>query len=110
MITLPKEVAKISLALIIGFCLTISIMSFPSVVLSPEEETSVVLTDTLTLDNQGEIDIYLTEDGKWLVLSLDDLKYITKKNRRAREVINNLESLFERLKLPERESIKPEVK
>ena len=67
-----------------------------------------IFTDTLVLENQGEIDLYAVDDGRWLVISLDDLKYIVKKKRKT--IIPNLESLFERFEVPEKINIKPTFK
>ncbi len=65
-------------------------------------------SDTLVLENQGQIDIYQVDNGKWLVISLDDLKYIVKKKRKT--IISDLESLFERFEVPDKIHVKPTFK
>jgi len=107
-----KNAYEVSLYIGMGFIVTCILTLLPvscnhhvEVVKEP-----IVMTDTLALENQGDIDLYKTYDGQYLVISLDDLKYITKKNRIARQVIKDLESLFARLELPKVEPIKPEVK
>ncbi len=73
----------------------------------PEKEVSI-FTNTLVLENQGEVDLYGVDGGKWLVISLDDLKYIVKKKRKT--IVSDLESLFERFEVPKKNTIKPTFK
>ena len=47
------------------------------------EKDVSVFTDTLVLENQGEIDLYAVDGDKWLVISLDDLRYVVKKKRKT---------------------------
>ncbi len=91
------------IGILIGICLN-GISNSNS---EPVKDVSV-FTDTLVLDNQGEIDIYAVDDGRWLVISLDDLQYIIKKQRKT--IVPNLESLFERFEVPEKINIKPTFK
>ena len=69
-----------------------------------------IYSDTLVLDNQGEIDLYVVDGGRWLIISLDDLKYIVNKRKTGKETIKNLESLFERFEVPEKVPVKPTFK
>lgn len=75
-----------------------------------EVENISVFTDTLTLENQGQIELYAVDGGRWLVISLDDLSYIVKKRRNSKATIANLESLFERFEVPEKINTKPTFK
>lgn len=99
-----KNLTKIIPTLILGLILGIV---FNSMVYSPNTKVKdvIVFTDTLVLENQGEIDLYAVDGGRWLVISLDDLKYIVKKKRKT--IIPNLESLFERFEIPEKVPVKP---
>ncbi len=67
-----------------------------------------VYSDTLVLENQGEIDLYAVDDGRWLVISLDDLQYIVKKKRKT--IVSDLDSLFERFEVPDKIKVKPTFK
>ena len=60
-------------------------------------ESVPVLTDTLPLENQGNIKIQLIEGKKIVIILFEDLQYITKKRRVTKKTIKNLESLFKRL-------------
>ena len=93
----------ILIGILIGICLK-GISNSNS---EPIKDVSV-FTDTLVLENQGEIDIYAVDDGKWIVVSLDDLRYIVKKKRKT--IIPNLESLFERFEVPDKIKVKPTFK
>ncbi len=94
------------LVLIIGFIFGSLIPNYNSDNISVKEVS--IFADTLVLDNQGEIDIYAVNDGKWIVVSLDDLRYILKKQRKT--IIPNLESLFERFEVPDKIKVKPTFK
>lgn len=65
-------------------------------------------TDTLVLENQGEIDLYAVDGSKYLVISLDDLQYIIKKQRKT--IVPNLESLFARFEVLDKIKVKPTFK
>ena len=90
-----KNLFKLTLVLVIGLLLGVLIKK-DTPFIEVKSEVPVVM-DTLTLDNQGEIDIYLVNNSTYVVMSLDDLKYITKKNRKVRQVIKDLDSLLSRL-------------
>lgn len=94
------------IGILIGVCL--NGISNPNPNSEPVDVT--VFTDTLVLENQGEIDVYAVDDGKWLVISLDDLKYIVKKRKTGKQTVQKLESLFERFEVPKTDTIKPVFK
>ena len=73
-----------------------------------EVENISVFTDTLILENQGQIDIYQVDDGKWIVISIDDLRYVVKKKRKT--IVSDLQSLFARFGVPEKVYVKPVFK
>jgi len=95
------------LVLVVGFAIG-SIIPNSQVSNSESVKDVTVFTDTLVLENQGEIDLYAVDGGKWIVISLDDLKYVIKKQRKT--IVSDLESLFERFEVPERINIKPTFK
>ena len=64
---------------------------------SPEEE-KIIITDTLSLENQGSVEIRLEDGEKIIIVSYEDLQYVTKKKGRTKETMKKLETLFERLK------------
>lgn len=97
----------LSLVLVVGVLLG-SLIFYTKAPESKTIEDITVFTDTLVLENQGEIDIYAVDNGKWIVISLDDLRYVVKKKRKT--IISDLESLFERFEVPERVSVKPTFK
>ena len=66
---------------------------FPSVTI---EETAIVLTDNLQLANDSKIIIELVDGKKLIKISLEDLKFITKKKKVTRETVKSLEMLFNR--------------
>ncbi len=94
------------LVLIIGFIFGSLIPNYNSDNTSVKEVS--VFTDTLKLENQGEIDLYAIDSGKYLVISLDDLQYIIKKQRKT--IVPSLESLFERFEVSDKIKVKPTFK
>ncbi len=103
-----KNQTKMILALILGLILGIVINAMVHNIPDTKDENISVFTDTLVLENQGEVDLYAVDDGKWIVISLDDLKYIVKKQRKT--IVSDLESLFERFEVPDQIKVKPTFK
>ena len=66
---------------------------FPSV--TPIESVAK-LTDNLSLANDSEITIELVDGKKLVIISLEDLQFITKKKKVTRETVKSLEMLFQR--------------
>lgn len=56
-----------------------------------------ILGDTLPLGNGGKIEIQLVNDKKMVIISMEDLRYSTKKRKRTRLTVDALSALFSRL-------------
>ena len=102
-----KNKFKIPLVLSLGVIFGIVISLTTSI---PNSNNKVlknisVFTDTLILENQVQIELHNVDGGKWLIVSLDDLRYIVKKKRKT--IVSDLESLFARFEVPEKINIKP---
>ncbi len=67
---------------------------FPSVTTTTESVAK--LTDNLSLANDGEIIIELIDGKKLVIISLEDLQFITKKKKVTRATVKSLEMLFKR--------------
>jgi len=61
------------------------------------ENIPIILTDTLPLENAGEVNIKLLEGNKEVCMAIEDFEYIVKKRRTGKKVLKSLNSLFARL-------------
>ena len=91
---------KLNKILVISFLFVVSIIFgdmvrkvyMPSYEVS--EDISIYQVDTLTLKNQGVIQIQKFDGKKTVTISFEDFKYILKHRK---GIVENLEALFERM-------------
>lgn len=64
---------------------------------TPDTTNATVLTENLPLTNGSSIKLELVDGKQLVIVSLEDLKYVTKKKKLMRETVKNIESLFKRI-------------